>query len=141
MEDKIKAYLETVYTEYMEYKNYLKDKIKPQDVLRAELTEIIKVEQDPDKVQDAYFELIEKQTMWKSDFAGLQNRLFHTIDSYKDLIEIPHEIKIETENIRFRQIFKIKNAKETVVNKELLEQSKTAIKDNFGAIMKMLNAQ
>lgn len=136
-EEKIKANLETVYMEYIDYKNYLKDKFKPQDVLRKEMSEKIKSEQDPEKIQQAFFDLAEKQSMYQSDFIGLQNRLFHTIEAYKDLIEIPQEIKRETENIKFQQIFKIKNNIEIAVNKELLEQSKKAIKDNFEVILKM----
>ena len=137
MEDKIKAVLEMVYTEYIEYKNFLKDIVKPQDTLRKEFAEEIKKETDIEKAQQSFFDLIEKQSMYQSDFIGLQNRLFHTVEAYKDLIEIPKEILEETSHVKFQQIFKVKNNIETVLNVELLAQTKKAIKDNFEAVLKM----
>lgn len=129
MEEKIKAILEKVYTEFVEYKEFLKDKIKRPDEIRKEVAEKIKNQTDIDQIKQILFESSEKQMMYQADFIGLQNRLFHTIENYKDLIEIPQEVKKEVENIKFIQIFKIKNGKEIVVSQEIVDQAKDQIKN------------
>lgn len=129
MEEKIKANLEKAYTEFVEYKEFLKDKIKRPDEIRKEVAEKIKNQTDIDQIKQILFDSSEKQMMYQADFIGLQNRLFHTIENYKDLIEIPQEIKQEVENMKFIQIFKIKNGQEIVVSQEIVDQAKDQIKN------------
>ena len=62
------------------------------------------------------------------DFVNQQNRLFYTVEAYKNIIEIPQEIKKEVEGLKFLQIFAIKDKKETVINEEALEYTKNQIK-------------
>ena len=93
------------------------------------VAEKIKNQTDIDQIKQILFESSEKQMMYQADFIGLQNRLFHTIENYKDLIEIPQEVKKEVENIKFIQIFKIKNGKEIVVSQEIVDQAKDQIKN------------
>ena len=136
MEEKVKSYLEKVYREFVDYKDYLKDKIKPQDQLRKEMAEKIAKDINTDDIQMEFFEIIDKQGMYQADFIGLQNRLFHTIEAYKDLIEIPEEVLTEVSSVKFKQIFKIKNGAEIVVNEELVEQAKAALKEHFEELKK-----
>lgn len=128
MEDKIKSQLEKVYTEYIDYKEFLKDKIKRPEDIRKEVAQEIKGETDLSKIQNILFEKSEKQAMYQADFIGLQTRLFHTIENYKELMEIPQEIKTEVENIKFVQIFKIKNNTAIVVSEDVVNQAKENLK-------------
>ena len=141
MEEKLKSRLELVYSEYIEYKNFLKEHYKPQEQLRNEIIEQLKTETDTDNLLNLFFEKAEKQAMYQADFIKLQNRLFHTIEDYDDLIEIPQEIKEEVKNMKFTQIFKIKNGKDLVVDKDLVDAAKETIKNNIETLTKYFKQQ
>jgi len=131
-----KAHLEKVYTEYIHYKEYIKDKIKQPEQIRKEIAEEIKTVTDIDKVQDLVYQKSEKNMIYQADFKNLMTRLYHTIEAYKDILEIPEEIKKEVEIYKFVQLLSIKNNMEKVVDQGAIDQIKEAIKVNVEQIKK-----
>jgi len=134
--DIIKAHLEKVYTEYITYKNHIKDKVKPLDVIREKFIKEIEGEEDLEKISEKLFEIQEKQTIFLQDLQGLLTRLYHTIEAYKDLLEIPKEILEEVSMYRFEQFYTIKNGKDFETNPEKIKEIKNAIKQNMKPILK-----
>ena len=116
MEEQIKNYLEKAYTEYIEYENFLKSIIKPIDVVRKEIAEKITAETTEEEVTELYFNNVEKTLLHRRDFVEQRQRLFYTVEAYKDLMEIPQEIKDKVKEMSFIQIFGVKNGKEEVMN-------------------------
>ena len=109
MEEKLTAYLEKVWNEYSEYKEYIKTISKPISELRSEVAQKITTETTPEQAQELFFEGFEKVMLHNGDFINQQNRLFYTVETLKTSIEIPQEIKDEVKNMQFVQIFAIKN--------------------------------
>lgn len=122
------AYLEKVWTEYSEYKEFVKKISKPIEELRKEVASKVTINTTPEEAQELFFEGFEKTMLHNGDFVNQQNRLFYTVEALKHSIEIPQEIKKEVENVKFIQIFAIKDKKETVVNQEALDFTKSQIK-------------
>lgn len=131
-----KAHLEQVYTEYINYKEYIRDKVKPQDQIRKEIAEEIKNNPDIEKIQDLIFQKSEKNMIYQTDFKNLMTRLYHTIEAYKDILEIPEEIKEEVKLYKFVQLLAVKNNTEKVVDQEAIDKIKEAIKSNVEQIKK-----
>lgn len=131
-----KAHLEKVYTEYIQYKEYIKDKIKQPDQIRKEIAEEIKTELNIDRIQDLVYQKSEKNLIYQADFKNLMTRLYHTIEAYKDILEIPEEIKEEVKLYKFVQLLSIKNNMEKVVDQAAIDQIKDAIKSNVEQIKK-----
>lgn len=129
--EQIKNYLEKVYTEYVEYENFLKSIIKPLDVVRKEVAEKITVETTEEEVMEIYFNDVEKSLLHRRDFVNQQQRLFFTVEAYKDVMEIPQEILEKVKGMSFIQIFGIKNGKEEVINEEALEYTKKQIRQEL----------
>lgn len=128
------AYLEQIWTEYTEYKEYIKTIAKPIEELRKEVAQKITPNTTPEEAQQLFFSGYEKIMLHNRDFINQQNRLFYTVEAYKNIVEIPQEIKTEVENIRFLQIFAIKDGKETVINQEALDFTKKQIEDVMNSI-------
>ena len=128
MEEQIKNYLEKAYTEYIEYENFLKSIIKPIDVVRKEIAEKITAETTEEEVTELYFNNVEKTLLHRRDFVEQRQRLFYTVEAYKDLMEIPQEIKDKVKEMSFIQIFGVKIGKEEVMNEEALEFTKKQIR-------------
>lgn len=130
MENEI-TYLEKVWTEYSEYKEYIKTVAKPVEELRKEVAQRITPQTTSEEAQEYVFQGFEKIMLHNGDFINQQNRLFYTVEAYKNIIEIPQEIKKEVESLKFLQIFAIKDKKETVINQEALDFTRNQIKANF----------
>lgn len=131
MEEKLTAYLEKVWNEYSEYKEYIKNISKPISELRSEVAQKITAETTPEQAQELFFEGFEKVMLHNGDFINQQNRLFYTVEALKTSIEIPQEIKDEVKNMQFVQIFAIKNKESTVINEEALQFTKNQIAQGF----------
>lgn len=131
MEETATAYLEKVWTEYSEYKEYIKTIAKPIEELRKEVAQKITPQTTSEEAQEYVFQGFEKIMLHNGDFINQQNRLFYTIEAYKNIIEIPQEIKKEVENLKFLQIFAVKDGKETVINQEALDFTREQIKNSF----------
>ncbi len=131
MEEKLTPYLEKVWNEYSEYKEYIKTISKPISELRSEVAQKITTETTPEQAQELFFEGFEKVMLHNGDFINQQNRLFYTVEALKTSIEIPQEIKDEVKNMQFVQIFAIKNKESTVINEEALQFTKNQIAQGF----------
>ena|SRR5690349_18727361 len=129
MEERLIAYLEKVWNEYTEYKEYVKLISKPVDELRKEVAKKITEATSEEDITDIYFNSVEKVMLHNGDFINQQNRLFYTVETLKNSIEIPEEIKEEVKNLKFVQIFAVKNKEATVINEEALEFTKKGIKN------------
>ena len=138
MTENITAYLEKVWTEYSEYKEFIKSISKPIEELRKEVAQKITQETTAEQAQKLFFEGFEKIMLHNGDFIYQQNRLFYTVEAYKNIIEIPQEIKTEVENIKFTQIFKIKNNTEVVVSEEVVNQARENLKKALETNMEMV---
>jgi hypothetical protein len=123
------AYLEKVWTEYSDYKEFVKTISKPIEELRKEVASKVTIDTTSEEAQELFFQGFEKTMLHNGDFVNQQNRLFYTVEALKNSIEIPKEIKKELENIKFIQIFAIKDKKETVINQEALDFTKSQIKE------------
>lgn len=135
-EETIKAHLEKVFTEYIEYKNFLKEKVKPLEEIRKELMDELSEEQDPEVATQKLFEKQEKQTIYLQDLTNLLTRLYHTIQAYKDLVEIPDVITEEIKNFKFELFYSVKNNNAVEVNPERIVEIKNAIRQNIKPILK-----
>jgi hypothetical protein len=123
----MQAYLEKVWTEYIDYKDFIKENTKPAEELRKELASKITVGTTKEQAVEMVLEIMEKQNLYGADFRQQQNRLFFTVEAFKDEMEIPQEIKKELENVKFLQIFAIKNKKEEIIDQEALDFTKKQI--------------
>jgi|GEM_PF-5703541 len=129
MKEQLTAYLEQIWTEYLDYKEFIKSIAKPVEELRKEVAQKITPQTTAYEAQQLFFNGFEKIMLHNGDFINQQNRLFYTVEAYKNSIEIPQEIKTEVENLKFLQIFAIKDGKETVINQEALDFTKKQIED------------
>jgi len=123
------TYLEKVWKEYIEYKEFLKSVIKPEEELKKAVAQKITAETKEEELTDLYFEEVYKQTIMQGDFREQQVRLFYTVEALKNDIEIPKEITEELAGMKFIQIFAVKNNKIEVIEKQALEFSKEQIKN------------
>jgi len=131
MTENLTAYLEKVWNEYTEYKNYVKSITKPIEELRAEVAKKITQNTTEQEAENIIFEGFEKNILHNGDFINQQNRLFYTIETLKGAIEIPQEILEELKNMKFIQIFAVKNGESTVINEEALEYTKKQIQEGL----------
>lgn len=141
MEETIKAHLEGVYKEYVEYRDYYKSIYKTPEERRAEIVSKITAESEPQEVLDSVFTYNFKYNRYEQDIYNLLTRLAHTVRAYQDLIEIPEELLKEVENFKMVQAYVIKNGEEKEVSKEENEQLKAMLKQNYDRIIKEFNTQ
>jgi len=141
MEDTIKAHLEGVYKEYIEYRDYYKSIYKTPEERRTEIANRITTESEPQEVLDSIFIYNFKYNRHEQDIYNLLTRLFHTVRAYQDLIEIPEELLKEVENFKMIQAYTVKNGEEKEINKEENEQLKVLLKQNYDKIIQEFNTQ
>jgi hypothetical protein len=141
MEEIIKAHLEGVYKEYVEYRDYYKSIYKTPEERRTEIANKITTESEPQEVLDSIFIYNFKYNRHEQDIYNLLTRLFHTIRAYQDLIEIPEELLKEVENFKMIQAYTVKNGEEKEINKEENEQLKVLLKQNYDKIVQEFNTQ
>ena len=141
MEETIKAHLEGVYKEYIEYRDYYKSIYKTPEERRTEIANKITTESEPQEVLDSIFIYNFKYNRHEQDIYNLLTRLFHTVRAYQDLIEIPEELLKEVENFKMIQAYTVKNGEEKEINKEEIEQLKVLLKQNYDKIIQEFNTQ
>lgn len=120
-------YLEKVYTEYTEYKDFLKSVIKPMDEVYKEVAQAMTDTTDEEKATNIYLEKVASMKLYQEDFFNQQQRLFYIVEAYKNIMEIPNEILKEAENFKFLQMFSIKLGKSEVIDEEALNFTKEQI--------------
>lgn len=141
MEENLKLYFETVYKEYKDYESFvlsIKDKVIQDRENFAKFAQ--ENLEDIDKIVDKIVEINENPILHENDLMRLQMRLVNTYDTVKEIVEIPQEIKEETEKLRFQQVFKIEDNKAIPINQDKLktmrERTKAGAKDFLTNLMK-----
>ena len=115
--------LTQVYQEYLDYKNYAEKNKKTQEELRKQVTELVQDIND-ESYLETMFNIYGEKNLEYVDLEQLKVRLYHFYHAFKDIIEIPEEIKKEVENIDIKFIFTIKNGEKELIDKELYEKYK-----------------
>lgn len=110
--------LEQAYKEYLEYKNYTDKSFTPIEEQRKEIAE--KALKSGNEL-DVVFEVMGEKQLEHIDLNLLGITFRNVYDSYKDLTEIPAEIKEEAEKIQLKYLFAIKNGKRETVDTELYD--------------------
>ena len=127
----LKLYLDKIFTEYLDYKNFTQEKLKIVKNIKEEVAKNISATTSDDEVADAYIDKVGKIFLFQRDFQQQQTRLFFTVEAFKDYLEIPQEIIKELEGFEFMQVFAIKNGKEEVINQEALSTAKEQVKSEI----------
>lgn len=139
-----KIYLETVYNEYKEYKNFIEEQSPQIKKDRENFEEFAKNNSsDPKLLTDKLFEVNQKPAFYQSDLMRLQVRLTNVYDAYKDSMEIPQEIKEEVQSIKIpKNIYTIKSGKAIEVDPEYSAKIKETVKKEYeGFIENMLKTR
>ena len=125
----LETYVEKIFREYMEYKNYLLEESKNIEEVQQKIVDESEGLDDKD-LHRLYFDKVAWVMIAQSDLAELKARLYFTMEAYKDFIEPPKEIKeaIETEleGVGLDQVFAVKNGERTIINKtkyDLIEKT------------------
>jgi hypothetical protein len=141
MEENFKLYFETVYKEYKDYESFvlsIKDKVIQDRDGFAKFAQ--ENSEDVDKIVDKIVEINENPILHENDLMRLQMKLVNTYDVIKEIVEIPQEIKEETEKLRFQQVFKIEDNKAIPINQDKLntmrERTKAGARDFLTNLMK-----
>lgn len=131
---------EVVYQEYKDYENFFKStapKIKQQreDFAKYAEENISNI----DLVTEHLFEIEAEPQFYQNDLVKLQNRLYITYQTVKDVIEIPAEIKKEIEAFpQPKQIYTIKNGTAQEIDLEYIGKLKTEAKKQYSVTVKEL---
>jgi hypothetical protein len=141
MEEIVKAQLEGVYREYIEYRDYYKSIYKTPEERRDEIAKSVETLENKQNILDLVFELNFKYNMHEKDMMNLLTRLYHTVVAYQDIIEIPQEVKKEVENFKMIQAYTYKNGEEKEINKEENKQLKELLIQNYDTILKQFGEQ
>lgn len=131
MQETLIAYLEKVFSEYMEYKSFILELIKSREKENQKMLETITDSSTDEEIIDLFYKNNEKFHLHQLDFANQHQRLFYTVEAYKNSIEIPPEIKEELKEKKFIQSFAVKNGKEEVVDQQAIQFTKEQIKKEF----------
>lgn len=124
----MEEYLKKVYIEFLEYQNFLQKNVKPIEELREKVLKAITEETTEEEVTELVLSSLENQKLQLIDFDKQLQRLFFTVEAFKDFIEIPQEIKETVKNIRFTQTFSVKSGKAEVINSDSYEFSRQEIR-------------
>lgn len=108
--------LEQAYKEYLEYKQYTEREAKPKDDLRTLVAERVIAGEDN---LDVMFEIFGEKQLEQIDLNLLGITLSNYYQAYKDLTEIPAEIKEKAEKLQLKYLFAVKNGKRETVDKDL----------------------
>ncbi len=136
MQNKIELHLQTVYKEYEEVKYYLTNFKKNLEEKKKSVAEKTQNKTE-EEIEEIYYKDIAWITALEGDLQQLTGRLYHTHQAYKDLIEIPQEIKAEVENLKFTLVFNVRAGEVEIVDKEAY----AFYKNQFFAGQKYLKSQ
>lgn len=136
MQNKIELQLEKVFKEYLNVKHFLKEFYKNLSKLKEELAKE-SLEKTEEEIYEYTFEKFGYISAIEGDLAQLKGRLYHTYEAYKDLVEIPKEIKEEVEDLKFTLTYNIRGTDAEIVDQEAYN----FYKNNFIEGQKYLKAQ
>lgn len=132
-----KIYLETVYNEYKEYKNFIEEQAPQIKKDRENFEEFAKENtSNPKLLTQKLFEVNQKPAFYQSDLSRLQVRLVTVYDAYKDLFEIPQEIKTEVKEIKIpKNVYKIEKGKAIDIDPEYSKKIKETVEKEYSTFI------
>jgi hypothetical protein len=141
--DVAKIRLENIYSEYIDFKNYLQKNIKTPKEIQEEVAQKIKENPNlsPQELSETVFNISEKQTIYKYDFNELHKQLFYTVVAYKDVIEIPEEVELEAYTYKPNRVFRIKNGVEEVIDEQVKKDILNSLQENYNNIINFFQNQ
>ena len=136
--ENLKSQLETAYSEYLEYKEYV---VSIQEQLKKDKEELAKFSldnmQDVELIAEKFIEVNEKPTLFQNDLMKLQLKLVTIYDVVREVVQdIPASLSEEIETYRVNNIFKIIDKKPVVVNEAQLQKIKEITKNSAMAFFK-----
>lgn len=123
----IKRNIEKVFKEYIEYKTYFYAEIEKIKSKKKEIGESLL-----DIDENTHASILFEEQGWiqyaATDLAQLRLNLYFTYEAYKDMVEIPQELKEtvdeELKDVSPRYLFSVKNGEREIVDKNLYEEVK-----------------
>ena len=134
----IKIHLEKCLKEYTELNIFFRNSSTKEkvDKIKSEIALEVQNLGEDANIADIYFEKLGWLSAMENDEYALKARLFHTYEAYKNLVEIPQEIKEqiekELENFKMRLTYDVKGGEKTIVDQELYEMFKA----QFSGVLK-----
>lgn len=139
IEEVLKTDFEIIYQEYKEYETFIKGIAEEVKKSRESFAKFAQENStDIDKIVDKLIEVNEKPILYQNDLMRLQLRLVYSYDLVKGILEIPQEIKIEVENLRPKQLFKIEKGESVALDQELIDRIKQKTVENSRDYLKNL---
>jgi hypothetical protein len=128
---------EVAYKEYKEYETFFLKKVSSAEDRRKEIAQYVLDNRDnQDATVNKVFESGVGYLFHEKDLKALRTKLYHIFKAYEDILEIPQEIKTEINNFKIEPLnFFIENGEAKEVNKELFQQIKTQIKQEYTRIL------
>lgn len=132
-----KLHLETIYKEYKDYMNFLEEQAPQIKKDRENFQDFAKENtSDPKLLTQKLFEVNQKPAFYQSDLSRLQVRLVTVYDAYKDLFEIPQEIKTEVKEIKIpKNVYKIEKGKAIDIDPEYSKKIKESVEKEYSAFI------
>jgi len=115
--------LQNAFQEYQDLKEYIIESTKkPLEERKKEVADKALEKETFEEQMQCYFEEFGESNILGIDFLELQRKLYYTYLAYKDLIEVPENIKKEIEDLKIGTVFSIIGGKKEITNKELYEK-------------------
>ena len=134
----IKTQLEKSLKEYLDADFYFKkysSKESIESVKKEIASESLEMEGN-ENISNLYFEKLGWLSAMENDVFALKTRLYHTYEAYKNIVEIPQEIKLKIENelqdFTMRLVYDVKSGERKIVDQDLYNM----IKGQFAGVLK-----
>ena len=125
---------ETAWKEYKDYDTYLKSISDPLKKERESFEKyVVENKSKMNEIVNKLFDINQKPSLHLSDIVTLKNRLVYLYEAYKDLIEIPEDVKKEI--LTFQKpkiIYKItKDGNAVDIDPEYTKNLKSKVKSTY----------
>lgn len=121
--NQIQNNLQNAFKEYQDFKEYIIESTKkPLEERKKNVADKALEKETFEEQMQCYFEEFGESSILGIDFLELQRKLYYTYLAYKDLIEVPDNIKKEVEEFKIGTVFSIIGGKKEIINKELYEK-------------------
>lgn len=134
---------ETIYKEYLNYKNYFKSIEKsPEDRRKDVIEKVTSGELSDEQAIDFMFDNGIKYEAHKKDLEILGNKLFIAFYLLNGVLEFPKEVLDEVKSLKEIQAgFFIENGEAVMLNKSAFDEIKNQLKLNFNQTKEYLKSQ
>lgn len=111
--------LQQIFKEYTDLKNYIQEDSKNLEKVKKEVHDQALQLDDVSDQAGLYFDKIGNVEILKIDFLEVQKKLYYTYEAYKDLVQVPEEIKTEIKDYKIKSVFAIIDGKKEIIDKDL----------------------